>query len=213
MTTRSQYYDAMRRLALDKRASHDITTKTLNLIAIKKVYRDEGIKVDLWTTSHRIRAAYFADDDGCSVLVNRTLPREPKLFSMVHELKHHCVDRESIENGRIRCGDYNASEAIEIGAEVFAGEFIYPEDEMRELLNEVRLSHATCSPERICEFKRVCPACVSYAFIVKRLEWFGICDRDQYKRVQFRKLQEQLYPPIYKQDWFKRQRARKAPRR
>lgn len=213
MTTRSEYYDEMRRIAQDKRATHDIRTDTLNLLTIKKVYREEVIKIDLWTTSRRIRAAYFADDDGCSVLVNRTLPREPRLFAMVHELKHHYVDRQSIENGQMKCGDYNANEAVEIGAEVFAGEFIYPESEMRELLRQLGISRATCSPERICEFKHACPACVSYAFVLKRLKWFGICDPEQYKRVQFRKLEEQLYPPIYKQDWFKRQRARKSVRR
>jgi len=52
---------------------------------------------------------------------------------LVHELKHHYVDQKAIEDGKIKCGDYNAHEVIEKGAEVFAAEFIYPEQEMRQL--------------------------------------------------------------------------------
>lgn len=60
------------------------------------------------------------------------------------------------------------------------------------------------------EFKRACPACVSYTFIVKRFEWFGLCARDEFNKVQFKKLEEELFGvPIYKQDWFKKHRANK----
>jgi Zn-dependent peptidase ImmA (M78 family) len=69
---------------------------------------------------------YMCDGGDPSVLVNRNLPTEPRLFAMVHELKHHYCDQTALKNGQIRCGDYNANEAIEKAAEVFAAEFIYP---------------------------------------------------------------------------------------
>jgi Zn-dependent peptidase ImmA (M78 family) len=49
----------------------------------------------------------------------------PRLFALVHELKHHYIDQESIRGGELKCGDYNANQIIEKGAEVFAAEFIY----------------------------------------------------------------------------------------
>jgi hypothetical protein len=43
---------------------------------------------------------------------------------------------------------------------------------------------------------------------VKRFEWFGFCPRGAYDKVQFQKLEEEIYGlPIYKQEWFKKQRA------
>ncbi|MEJ0042679.1 MAG: hypothetical protein WDM81_10895 [Rhizomicrobium sp.] len=61
--------------------------------------------------------------------VQRDLPHEPKLFALVHELKHHYRDREALGARVIACGDYNQNELIEIGAEVSSAEFIYPESE------------------------------------------------------------------------------------
>ncbi|OLE51705.1 MAG: hypothetical protein AUG51_21650 [Acidobacteria bacterium 13_1_20CM_3_53_8] len=201
----------MRSLALSKRAEHGVQTTSLNLTVMRRVYRREGITIDRWDLQGRkIKASYFCDGGDCSVLVNKNLPREPKLFALAHELKHHYVDQEILRDGRIRCGDYNRHEFIEKTAEVFGAEFIYPEDEMRELATHLGVTPRTCSKERIVEFKRACPACVSYTFVVKRFEWFGFCPRGTYDDVHFQKLEEELYGlPIYKQEWFKKQRAQK----
>lgn len=206
--TRSTYYQQMRELAKEKRILYGITTNSLNLTVIQRIYKAEGITIDRWDIKGRkLKAAYFCDGD-CSVLINKNLPREPKLFALVHELKHHYVDQESILSGEIRCGDYNANEVTEKGAEVFAAEFIYPESEMRELSCSLAIQTGTCTPEKIVEFKRSCPAVVSYQFLVKRFEWFSFITPGAYKKVQFVKLEEQIYgPPIYKQDWYKAKRA------
>lgn len=205
------YYERMRALALAKRAEHKVETASLNLTCMRRIYRAEVIRIDRWETRGRkIRAAYFCDSDDFSVLLNRNLPREPALFSLAHELKHHYADQGIIEGGQIRCGDYNANQVIEIAAEIFAAEFIYPEAEMQDLVSTLGITRQTCSPERVVEFKRTCPATVSYSFIVKRFERFGICQGGEYKRVHFQKLEEELHGvPIYKRDWFKRHRARK----
>jgi Zn-dependent peptidase ImmA (M78 family) len=52
------------------------------------------------------------------------VPEEPRLFALLHELKHHYRDRDAIGAGSLVCGDYNANRRIEIGAEIFAAEFL-----------------------------------------------------------------------------------------
>lgn len=203
------YYLAMRDLAHDKRAEYDVTTELLNLNVVARIYRAEGITLDRRIIkSTRIRAAYFNDVDGCSVVVKKNLPREPKLFALVHELKHHFVDRDAVAAGEIRCGDYNAHQVIEKGAEVFAAEFIYPEAEMRTLAVDAGV-HSGCTAEDVCRLKHVCPAPVSFRFLVKRLEWWKFCERGAFGRVKFSKLYENIYGlPIYKQEWFRTRRAK-----
>ncbi|MEK6289219.1 MAG: ImmA/IrrE family metallo-endopeptidase [Acidobacteriota bacterium] len=213
--SRSIYYAEMRSLAQAKRAQYNVETAALNLRFVQGIYRNEGIKIDYWDTKRRkIRAAYFCDDGDFSVMINKSLPREPKLFALVHELKHHYKDQLLIQAGEIRCGDYNAGELIEKGAEVFAAEFIYPEAEMQLLLEELAITTENCSPESLVEVKRTCGAVVSYTFLVKRFEWLDLIERGEYSKVQFTKLEESIYgPAFYKQDWFKQSRARKTGRR
>lgn len=203
----SEYYSAMKDLAREKRKEYGILTSEINISAIKKLYKKEGIKIDGdKTLSSKIRAAYFCDGDDCSVLLNSKLPREPKLFSLVHELKHHFTDRTLIEDGEIKCGDYNANQTIEIGAEVFAAEFIFPESEMLSLIQELGINRQNCISGSVVEIKRKSPVAISYTFILKRLVLLGLISRGCFANVKFQKLEEEMYPPIYKQEWFKQRR-------
>jgi Zn-dependent peptidase ImmA (M78 family) len=210
----SAYYEQMRELARTKRLEYEVETKSLTLIVLGHIFRKEGVRIDRRDLKgHRIRAAYFCDEGDASVMVKRSLPAAPKLFCLVHELKHHFVDRPLLEGGVIRCGDYNANKEIEIGAEEFAAEFIYPENEFLNLMGDLGLTAETCNPTEIVKFKKACPANISYLFIVKRFERRGLCRKDEYAHVQFQKLEEKIFGvPFYKQDWFKRHRARKAMR-
>jgi Zn-dependent peptidase ImmA (M78 family) len=209
--TRSEYYKTCIALAQEKRAEYAIQTHALDLNVIRAIYRAEQITIDQRPLKgYRIKAAYYCENGDCSVLVNSKLPREPKLFALTHELKHHYLDRKSIADGQIQCGDYNAHEVIEKGAEVFAAAFIYPEAEMRELVGKMGITNQNCGPEAVVQLKRESNACVSYTFIVKRLEWFGLCARGAFNKVQFTKVEERLFGvPIYKRESFKRARARK----
>lgn len=110
----------------------------------------------------------MASDDGDpSVLVNRSLPKEPRLFAMVHELKHHYCDQKLLKNGQIRCGDYNANELIEKAAEVFAAEFIYPSQKFLDCAESLGLKKGEVTPEEVVELKRACGAPISYKFLQK----------------------------------------------
>ena len=199
----------MKLLAAQKRKQHGVVTARLGLQKIRAIYKAESIVIDLWKTSSRIRAVYMCDGDDPSVLVNRTLPKEPRLFAMVHELKHHYCDQAALKNGEIRCGDYNANELIEKTAEVFAAEFIYPEQEFLKCAESHRLVPGKVTPETVVEFKRVCGAPVSYKFLTKRLEWFSFIERGQFAKVKFQKLEYEIYgTPIYRQPWFRARRRR-----
>lgn len=206
---RADHYETMKLLAAQKRKQHGVVTARLGLQKIRAIYKAESIVIDLWKTSSRIRAVYMCDGDDPSVLVNRTLPKEPRLFAMVHELKHHYCDQAALKNGEIRCGDYNANELIEKTAEVFAAEFIYPEQEFLKCAESHRLVPGKVTPETVVEFKRVCGAPVSYKFLTKRLEWFSFIERGQFAKVKFQKLEYEIYgTPIYRQPWFRARRRR-----
>lgn len=203
----NNYFQEMKALALRKRLEFNIDSRKLDLNVIKRIYKAEEIILDYRELkSRRIRAAYFCDDIDCSVLSNSTLPRIPRMFSLIHELKHHFVDRDKIINGEIVCGDYNENKTIEVGAEIFAAEFIYPEAEMLADCQKFGINCNNCTKENVVNFKRYCKVPISYMFLEKRFEFFNFILKGEFKDVQFQKLEESMFPPIYKQDWFIRNR-------
>jgi Zn-dependent peptidase ImmA (M78 family) len=167
--SRTAYYEAMKKLADEKRNEFRLTTANLGLREVRRIYSAEGITVDLRRLPAKIRAAYMCDEADPCVLVNKNLPKIPRVFAMVHELKHHFCDRELLSKGGMRCGDYNANQVIEIAAEVFAAEFIYPEHEFLAFVKRLGIEVGAVEPQQIVEIKRGCTATVSYKFLQKRL--------------------------------------------
>lgn len=50
---------------------------------------------------------------------------------------------------------------------------------------------------------------MSYTFLQKRFEFFGLIKKGQFKGVRFQKLEEELYGvALYKQECFRRRRTR-----
>ena len=154
----------------------------------------------------------MASDDGDpSVLVNRSLPKEPRLFAMVHELKHHYCDQKLLKNGQIRCGDYNANELIEKAAEVFAAEFIYPSREFLDCAESLGLKKGEVTPEEVVELRRACGAPISYKFLQKLpcVVWV-YQPRRVCKGAVSEARREICGVPIYRQPWFKARRRRRG---
>lgn len=210
-TSRTEYYQAMKQLAGEKREKYDIASTKLGLQTMRDIYKAEGITIDLWKTSAKIRAVYMCDGGDPSVLVNRNLPDIPRLFAMTHELKHHYCDQPALKNGKIQCGNYNANEVIEKAAEVFAAEFIFPEKEFFALIDGMGFGRGSVTAEKIVELKRNCGVPVSYTFLQKRLEWFNYIEKGEFAKVQFQKLEELIHGvPIYRQPWFKARHGRRS---
>lgn len=197
MTGRRAYYDDLLQLAREKREAFGVQTSSFGLLKIREIYKAEGIRLDYWPLPRKIKALYMCADQDYSVAVQKALPDEPKLFALVHELKHHYRDQELIHAGRIVCGDYNANELIEKGAEVFAAEFIYPEAEFRSDLRVLGIN--SWSAEAVVTLKKNCKAKVSYTYLCKRLERLGLIQADQFAGVRFQKLEQQLHGvPFYR---------------
>lgn len=203
--TRDEYFETLKALAREKRLYHAVRTNSFGLREVRQIYKNEGIKIDPWPLPPKIKAMYMCADGHHSVAVQQKLPDEPKLFALVHELKHHYVDQEKIENGMVLCGDYNQNELIEIGAEVFAAEFIYPEAEFSDLVASLGVSR--WQPADIVRLKQRIQAKVSYTFIRKRLERLGRLTRGEFATVQFKKLEEEMFGVPY---WKARARRRSA---
>jgi len=208
--TPAQYYQRLKALAMAKRELYKVETSKINLTLIRSIYKSEGVKIDYWVPKGRkIKACYFADGEP-SVMVDKNLPNEPKIFALVHELKHHWVDRDAILDGVHKCGAYDDNNFVEIGAEVFAAQFIYPDTEMLTDLENFGVPPAACTPEHIVRFKSACPAPVSYTFLVKRFERFKRIEVGSCKKVQFKKLEEQIFgTPVYKRPSFIKNRKKK----
>jgi Zn-dependent peptidase ImmA (M78 family) len=197
LINRREYYDDLLQLARDKRATYGVQTASFGLKQVRDIYKAEDIKLDYWPLPYKIKALYMCADDHCSVAIQKTLPDEPKLFALVHELKHHYRDREALGNGIITCGDYNANELIEKGAEVFAAEFIYPEAEFIEDMRKRGVN--SWDEEAVVRLKRDCKAKVSYRYLCKRLERVGYTPAGRFNGVQFQKLEDKIFGiPFYR---------------
>jgi len=200
-------YERAKLLANQKRVEYGVTTETLNLNVVRRIYSGEGIRIDKWDFSPSIRALYMCEDGEISVAVNRKLPREPYMFALVHELKHHFTDIPLLQSGKLTCGDYNANELIEKSAEVFAAEFIFPEVEFIERTQAMGIQKMLCSAEDVVRLKRSCKACVSYTFLRKRLVRLGYVEEATLAKVKFTNLEESMFGiPLYKQDGFRARR-------
>lgn len=125
------------------------------------------------------------------------IPEQPKLFALIHELKHHYCDRTALGSGVIHCGDYDRNELIEKGAEVFAAEFIYPEAEFAEDFSRGRSDNA--AGRSCCGVQTLLQGQVSYRFICKRLERLGLISLGSFDSIHFQKLEEQIHGvPFYR---------------
>lgn len=206
MTDRVSYYSNLRQLAHRKREEFGVHTDSFGLRSARTIYRREGITIDSRKLSSGLKAIYMNSDGLTSVAIREGLPDEPKLFALIHELKHHWTDQDLLRSGFLACGAYNENELIEKGAEVFAAEFIYPEQEFSEDAKAMGVS--TWQIADVVRFKRdKSRAKVSYTFITKRLERLRLVLPEQFRGVQFRKQEEQLYgTPLYRQPWFQARR-------
>lgn len=192
---RNAHLEDLKALAREKRELYKVNTAAFGLTQIRKIYKSEGIKIDYRKLPHRIKGLYMCSDGDYSVAIQKSLPMEPKIFALIHELKHHYRDQEILSSGEIKCGDFNKNDLIEIGAEVFAAEFIYPEAEFKKDIATMNIKE--WSAENIVKLKRACKAKVSYQYLRKRLEHLKLINKDEFKDIQFQKLEDKLYGAPY----------------
>lgn len=184
-------------LAREVRTGFGLLTPRVLKSDLRRIYKRYDIHIDLWPYKfQKVRGAYFNDESGVTVLVNRNLPDDPLIFTMAHELKHHLVDSGVVLS---YCGSNNESEPIEIGAEVFAAELLFPEQDFITFLTDMGVGYGACRPQHLVELKHNTKTTLSYAGLVKRAEFLGFTNKGGFKGVQWKKLEEKIYGvPIYK---------------
>lgn len=182
------YYYEMRELALEVRDRNGIEGSDLSMRDMWRIYCEEGIeKLDFRHGFKNLRGAYFNDDCGVTVMLAGGLPDEPTIFTMAHELKHHLVDAES---GPVVCRTNEQTKRIEVGAEVFASELIYPEkDFVYDLFRLLRGMPQTVGPELLVELKRKTNTSLSYAGLAKRTVLLQLADEQAFRDVRWGALQ------------------------
>ena len=203
--SRAAYYEDLKCLAREVRERYGFVTPRVSISDLRRIYKDEGVRIDLWPHKLKtLRGAYFNDSGGASVLISKSLPTEPRIFTMGHELKHHFVDSD---RGIVYCDQSNELEVVEIGAEIFSAELIYPEGLFRA--DAERLGIVLMRPEDLVRLKITTKTTMSYAALVKRATWSGLAPKGSLDGVQWKKLEEKLYgEPVYKR--IQRARASKA---
>jgi Zn-dependent peptidase ImmA (M78 family) len=196
--SRSHYYEALKNLARETRAEYGIASVRVLRSDLRRIYADQGIRIDLWDHKlKKLRGAYFNDELGPTVMLSKGLPEDPMVFTMAHELKHHLTDSDLSVS---YCDYSNQTEEIEIGAEVFAAELIYPEGQFATDLQARGIAMGGCTSEVIVRLKRETRTTLSYAGLVKRAEFLGFATPGVLQGVKWKKLEESIFGlPFYKQ--------------
>ncbi|MEH2069920.1 MAG: ImmA/IrrE family metallo-endopeptidase [Nostoc sp.] len=211
--TQNKYYEEMKELARSVRSEYGLTTPRVRKSDIGRIYKAHKIKYDLWPPKNspptakfkKLRGAFFYDECGATIMISRSLPEAPALFTMCHELKHFLVDRNLKS---LLCGEYNQNENIEVGAEIFAAEMLFPDADFIAGLVEMGVKEGECTPEDLVRLKHSTKATISYAGMVKKAYFLGFARNGILDNVKWMKLEEEMYGvPIYKQIQRQRKQA------
>ncbi len=204
--TRTAYYDELKRLARALRAEYAFQTPRVQISDLRRIYRAEGIRIELWPPAGRsspsarlrhLRGAYLDEPPLPPwVMVARSLPAEQRIYTLAHELKHHFRDRST---GLVHCLRELDRDPREIGAEIFAVELIFPDEDFVRSIAEMRTEQGECSAETIVRLKASTRTTLSYTSLAKRTEFMGFAPPGSFKRVRWKILAEHvLGEPVYK---------------
>jgi len=202
---RHEYYEKLKARARDVRAQYGLDSPRVLRSHLRGIYRDQEIRIDPWPHKLKgLRGAYFNDDLGATVMVAK-LPPEPTIFTLAHELKHHLFDCGIALS---YCGLSNETEPIEIGAEIFAAELIFPEEDFVREMNKLGIAKGKCTSSSLVQLKHETQTTLSYMGLVKRAEFLGFAFSGSLPKTGWKKIEEQLYgEPFYKQ-LLRRRRAK-----
>jgi Zn-dependent peptidase ImmA (M78 family) len=165
------YYEDLRQLARHVRAEHGLSSPRVLVSDLLRIYAKNGIVVDEWPHRFRnLRGAFINDELGPTVMVAKGLPQDPKVFTMAHELKHFFRDRDL---GISYCDQSNLNKSIEIGAEIFAAELLFPDRDFTALMKRMNVRMNQCLPKTLIQLKRRTGTTLSYAGLAIKAERLG----------------------------------------
>jgi Zn-dependent peptidase ImmA (M78 family) len=189
------YYNEMKGSANDIRKKYNLTTARMLPSNIKKILKIEGvshIQPFDGKSFKSIRGAYEMDKNaGPIVYVRDNLPPDPFVFTLCHELKHHLHDQGMLN---LVCSNSNITKEIEIAAEIFAAELIYPESLFLIQIQEICPIKAKFKPEDLVNLKVNTKTTLSYQGLCKRLAYHGYSNENFLSSIQWRNKQLEIFP-------------------
>jgi Zn-dependent peptidase ImmA (M78 family) len=109
---------------------------------------------------------------------------------MAHELKHFYRDREL---GISYCDQSNFHKTLEIGAEVFASELLFPDRDFISHMRQMSIGTNQCLPQTLVELKHRTRTTLSYAGLAIKAERLHFAPPSSLTRVKTWRKLERLY--------------------
>ena len=188
-----QYYEDLKQLARQVRAEHGLSSPRVLPSDLRRIYAHYGIEVDEWPYRFRhLRGAFINDDLGATVMLAKGLPQDPMVFTMAHELKHYFRDRDL---GISYCDQSNLNKSLEIGAEIFAAELLFPDRDFISHMSAMRIRRDQCLPKTLIELKRKTGTTLSYAGLAIKAERLGYAPSHSLTTIKTWRRLEALYSP------------------
>jgi Zn-dependent peptidase ImmA (M78 family) len=185
------YYEDLKLLAREVRAENGISSPRVLARDMMRIYARNGITVDEWPYRFKhLRGAFINDHLGPTVMVAKGLPQDPMVFTMAHELKHFFRDRDL---GISYCDQSNLNKSIEIGAEIFAAELLFPDRDFVALLRNMGVRSNQCLPKTLIQLKRQTGTTLSYAGLAIKAEWLGFAPAHSLTTIKTWRRLEALY--------------------
>ena len=187
------YYEDLKKLARQVRAENGLSSPRVLPSDLRRIYAKHGIEVDEWPYRFRnLRGAFINDELGTTVMLAKGLPRDPMVFTMAHELKHFFRDRD-LEISY--CDQSNLNKTIEIGAEIFAAELLFPDRDFIDLMRQMGIRTNQCLPKNLIQLKRRTGTTLSYAGLAIKAERLGYAPSHSLTTIKTWRKFEALYTP------------------
>jgi Zn-dependent peptidase ImmA (M78 family) len=189
------YYEDLKQLARQVRAENGLSSPRVLPNDLMRIYAKYEITVDEWPYRFRnVRGAFINDHLGATVMLAKGLPQDPLVFTMAHELKHFFRDRNL---GISYCDQSNMNKSIEVGAEIFAAELLFPDRDFIAYMNRMGIRTNQCLPKNLVQLKRQTGTTLSYAGLAIKAERLGFAPYHSLTTVKtWRKLEALYSPPV-----------------
>jgi len=188
---RQAYYEELKLLARQVRAENGLRSPRVLPSDLRRIYDRHSIMIDSWPYRLRhLRGAFISDHLGTTVMLASGLPQDPMVFTMAHELKHFFRDREL---GISYCDQSNLDKAVEIGAEIFAAELLFPDEDFSKHMRLLRVGRDQCLPKTLVQLKRKTRTTLSYAGLAIKAERLGYAPACSLTKIRTWRKFEALY--------------------
>jgi hypothetical protein len=185
------YYEDLRALARQVRAEHGLTSPRVLPSDLMRIYAQYGIILDEWPYRFRhLRGAFIDDHLGTTIMIARGLQQDPMVFTMAHELKHFFRDRDL---GISYCDQSNLNKSLEVGAEIFAAELLFPDRDFVAHMNRMGIRRDQCLPKTLIHLKRKTGTTLSYAGLAIKAERLGFAPAHSLTTIKTWRKLEALY--------------------